>query len=87
MRFRDLHVDTTNRFSLGIDHKTGSHYVSIPVANRLVDYEEYYTIEQSLVDGFPETFDAVMEIVKQCRDQKLDHQLIIEPGTDRGVAS
>ena len=87
MRFQDIHVDTANRFSLGLDRETESHYVSIPVSNRLVDYEEYYVIEQSLVDGFPATFDAVMEIVSQCRNRELDDLLIIQPGSDRGVAS
>ena len=63
------------------------HYVSIPVSNRLADYLEYYTIAPHLVQDYPDTFDAVMEIVTKCRNREFDGQLIEKPGSDRGVAS
>ena len=87
MGFRDIHVNTANRFSLGVDEETGMHYVSIPVSNRLADYEEYYTIAPHMVQDYPDTFDAVMEIVTKCRNREFDGQLIEKPGSDRGVAS
>ena len=86
MRFRDIHVDSANRFSLGVDSKTGAHYVSIPVSNSRVDYEEYYAVDQHLVDEYPSNADAVMYVVTKCRNRELDSQLIIQPGSDRGMA-
>ena len=87
MRFRDIHVDSVNRFALGVDSETGAHYVSIPVANTRTDYEEYYAVDQCLVDDYPANVDAVMDIVTKCRNREFDNQLIIKPGSDRGVAS
>ena len=46
MNKKDTLVNVVERFSLGIDEISGRHYFSIPVSNRLVDYEEYYEVTE-----------------------------------------
>ena len=43
-RFIDEHVSREGRYSLGRDLNASGYYISIPVSNSLVDYEEYYNI-------------------------------------------
>lgn len=40
MKFNDTYVNVAERFSLGIEEVSGTPYLSIPVSNRMVDYEE-----------------------------------------------
>ena len=51
MKFSDVFVSREDRYSIGAELDSGGHYVSIPVSNGVVDYEEYYAIsaEQSEV--------------------------------------
>lgn len=87
MRFRDIHVAKADRFSVGEDMQTGGCFLSIPVANRMADYEEYYRIPKVLVDGFPGTLETLRTIADKSRRRENDENLIVPPGTDRGVAS
>ena len=87
MRFKDIHLMKGYRFSIGEDMQEGSYFLSIPVANRMADYEEYYRIPQMLVDGFPGTLETLRAIADKSRRRENDENLIVPPGTDRGVAS
>lgn len=87
MSYKTIHVDRKERFSIGIDQETGGYYVSIPVANRMVDYSEHYAIDKALAEGFPENFATVLELVKKCRNRENDEALLEPPGSDRGIAS
>ena len=87
MRFKDIHVLEGERFSIGEDTKEGCYFLSIPVANRMADYEEYYRIPQALVDGFPSTLEILRDIADKSRRRENDENLIVQPGSDRGVAS
>jgi hypothetical protein len=87
VRFRDIHVAKADRFSVGEDMQAGGYFLSIPVANRMADYEEYYRIPKALVDGFPGTLDTLRAIAEKSRRRENDESLIVQPGTDRGVAS
>lgn len=86
MRFMDIHVVKSERFSIGEDTQGGGCYLSIPVANRMADYEEFYRIPRTLVDGFPGTLETLRVIAGQCRRRENDANLIVPPGADRGVA-
>lgn len=86
MNFADTHVNKSLRFSIGLETTTGRYYLSIPVANRLVDYEEYYEISRSLHDNYPETLDDLVAFATACRNHECDQYLIVQPGSDRGVA-
>ena len=71
---------------MGIEEKSGKYYLSIPVKNRYVDYEEYYEINRDEFDVYGDNLDAAMQFVRRCRNRECDDRLIIKPGKDRGVA-
>ena len=85
-RFIDHLVSRQHRFSLGIERETGRHYLSIPVANQMVDYEEYYRIEPDQFERFMADPEAALPFVERCRRRKEDERLIFSLGVDRGTA-
>ncbi|WP_062120473.1 hypothetical protein [Collimonas pratensis] len=86
MKFKDILVRKEERFSIGIEEQTGKYYLSIPVANNFVDYEEYYEINKDEFDAFSASVLTATEFVQQCRSREQDDRLIMKPGKDRGVA-
>ncbi|MFD4365833.1 hypothetical protein [Rhodococcus sp. NPDC058521] len=52
MKFTDTIVSKQGRYSVGIEEESGRHYVSIPVSNGIVDYEEYNKIGRDSYDLF-----------------------------------
>ena len=87
MHFVDTAFDRTKRYSIGREVASGRYYLSIPVSNLLVDYEEYYQISAEMHDGYPANAALVEEFADQCRRRQHDALLLIKPGTDRGVAT
>jgi len=85
-RFVDHLVSREHRFSLGIDTRTGRPYVSIPVSNQRVDYEEYYAIDRATFDRFMADPGAALAFAERCRRREEDARLLHQPGTDRGTA-
>jgi hypothetical protein len=86
MNFTDILVLKAERFSIGIEEESGKYYLSIPVANRLVSYEEYYEINKDEFDAFTANATAAAAFVRKCRSRELDDRLIMKPGRDRGSA-
>lgn len=86
MKFKDVVVDRAERFSVGVEEDSGKHYVSIPVSNGMVDYEEYYEIDQPTFERYRADPDSARELVARCRRRELDHLLIVKPGKNRGTA-
>lgn len=85
MNAKDVFINREERFSIGIDNDSGCHYISIPVANRFVDYEEYYIITPEEFDFYLKNPDAAIQAVSRCRAHEMDDRLIMKPGSDRGV--
>lgn len=85
MHFQDSYVDRALRYSLGIETQSGRPYLSIPVANALADYEEYYWIDADEYARFRQA-DGVAAFLQACRARRNDDRLVVPPGTDRGVA-
>lgn len=85
MDFLDLAVDRDRRFSLGQERTTGRYYLSIPVALRLVDMEEYYRLDREEFDRFREDPEAAGRFADRCRQRLEDARLLIPPGPERGV--
>ena len=83
--FVDEMVSRELRFSIGVETRTGRYYLSIPVANRMVDYEEYYEIDRSAYERYRDDPRSAADFVKRCRNRELDELLILKPGRDRGV--
>ena len=86
IQFRDIIVRREHMFTLGVEQISGRFYVSIPVSNGMVDYEEYYEIDRVTFDLFSHDPDAALPFVSRCRRRELDGLLIIPPGTNRGAA-
>ena len=86
MKFTDLKVNKVDRFSVGIEEDSGDYYVSIPVANSYVDYEEHYGISSDAFHEFCLDMAKALPFVQKCREQKNDHLLIQSPGKSRGVS-
>ena len=85
MRFSDLFVSREDRYSIGTELDSGKHYVSIPVSNGLVDYEEYYEISPQQSEVFRDDTTAALQFVEECRRHEHDDVLIQKPGTNRGT--
>lgn len=85
MKFNTTYVNKKERFSLGVEEDSGKHYLAIPVSNNLVNYDEYYWIDQKTFQLFQIDQTAALKFVELCRDRKLDDLLIMKPGNDRGV--
>jgi hypothetical protein len=83
--FVDEIVSRELRFSIGVETKTGRYYLSIPVANRMADYEEYYEIDRSAYERYRADPRPAVAFVERCRNRELDELLILKPGRDRGV--
>jgi hypothetical protein len=49
MQFDDIFIFKSERFAVGQEQDSGKYYLSIPVSNGLVEYEEYYEITQERV--------------------------------------
>lgn len=72
-------------YSLGTDTQTGRPYLSIPVANRLVDYEEYYLLTETEYHRLIAEASEAAAFASACRDRCHDDRLILKPGSDRGL--
>lgn len=83
-RFNDTHVFREQRFSIGSDAETRGYFLSIPVANQMVDYEEYYRLSTDQYQQFSNDAVAGALFADQCRARRCDDLIILKPGTDRG---
>ncbi len=86
MKFRDLVVFKKHWFALGIETHSGQHYLSIPVSNQVISYEEYYRLDKDQFEAFKANVDLGMAFADKCRNREMDHLLILPPAMDRGVA-
>lgn len=85
MRFHDKAVNREFRFSIGRETETSRYYLSVPVSNRSVDYEEYFEISESQYIGYPGNLKELADFAEACRRRENDHLLIMNPGSDRGA--
>lgn len=84
--FVDALVSREHRYAIGVERETGHPYVSIPVSNQRVDYEEYYRIDQGMFDRFMADPREALAFVERCRRREEDARLIHQPSADRGTA-
>jgi len=85
MRFTDVWFSRTLRFAIGVEEESGRYYLSIPVANRMVDYEEYYEIDRATYQRFRADPDAANAFADRCRNREVDDLLFHDPSRDRGT--
>ncbi|QTD91337.1 hypothetical protein [Burkholderia anthina] len=87
MKFKDIFFSREDRYAIGVEQDSGTHYLSIPVSNGMVDYEEYYEITESQAKEFSENKALANAFAGKCRNRLMDDSLIIKPGADRGAPS
>ncbi|ROP61689.1 hypothetical protein EDF81_0161 [Enterobacter sp. BIGb0383] len=87
MKFEDTFFSREERYSIGIEKESGRYYLSIPVTNHMIDYEEYYEISESDYNILLENPDVAVNFAKQCKKREKDDLLIVKPGELRGIAS
>ncbi|MFP3847597.1 hypothetical protein [Pseudomonas sp. W5-01] len=86
MKFNDTYVNREERFSLGIEETSGQFFASFPVFNGLIEYDEYYAIDQQMFERFQNDLDSALQFVNRCRRRELDELLMQKPGSKRGFA-
>ncbi|WP_250150106.1 hypothetical protein [Mycolicibacter acidiphilus] len=85
MAYNDTFFSPEDRYSVGIEDRTSRCYVSIPVSNGPVDYEERYAITPSQYQLFLADRVAAIEFVGSCRRRECDDLLMEKPGWNRGT--
>ena len=85
MRFQTLYVSRENRYALVRDTGSGSPFLSIPVSNRLADYEEYYALTEEELSQMVTDVGAAIAFARKCGCREMDDRLLFPPGSDRGV--
>ena len=85
MNLEPVHVDRVNRFSLDVDRDSGRTFVAIPVRNQMVSYEEHYEVDRATFDRYVADPALAHDFVARARNRELDHLLLYQPGTDRGL--
>ncbi|MBZ5740654.1 hypothetical protein [Nocardioides mangrovi] len=85
MDFQDTSFTREHRFSLGIETESGRSYLSIPVSNGPVDYEEYYEISAADHERLGHDDAAAAAFADECRRHEHDGLLIQKPGWNRGT--
>jgi hypothetical protein len=78
-------ISRQHLYSLGRDVKLNCNILSIPVSNRLIDYEEYYKLTDEQYHSFIEDENLARQFADECRQHLHDDLLTLQPGTDRGV--
>ena len=86
MKFKDVAVNRDERYALGIEEDSGKYYVSIPVSNGMVDYEEYYEIDKPTFERYRADLGSARDFVERARKREEDDRLIVKPGRNRGTA-
>ena len=78
--FTDLFINRELQFSLGVDEKTGSHYLSTLVTkdgvHHLAQYEAYYCIDAEEFTRFLNNPASAMEFIDTCRRNGHQDRLI-----------
>ena len=85
MRWKSVFVDRARRFALGVDEASGRSFVSIPVRNRMVEYDEYYEVDADTFRRFAADPTTAHAFVDRAKRRELDHLLLFKPGSDRGL--
>jgi hypothetical protein len=84
-RIQDSRITREHCYALGRDHELDCFYLSIPVSNPMVDYEEYYRLSDADFDALMDDFGAARDFADRCRRREMDDRLMIKPGSMRGV--
>jgi hypothetical protein len=85
MKFQKTYFSREGRYWLGKEEESGRHYLGIPISNAMVDYIEFYWINDEQYQNFLGNQDLAFEFAEACRRREHDDLLVYEPGRDRGT--
>lgn len=80
-------IDRESKLPLGFDGRAGCHVLSIPVSNRMADYEEAYRLSVAEYEGLITDVAAARAFAEACRARRHGDRLLLQPGSDRGTPS
>jgi hypothetical protein len=81
----DTLTSTADRYSIGVELRSGRYYLSIPVSSGVVDYEEYYELTEDQYRQFLADKELTIEFAEACRRRERDELLLQRPGSNRGT--
>lgn len=85
MTFYDTYFSRDHRYSIGTEDVSNRHYLSIPVSNGPVDYEEYYQLTPDEYEHLLADTSAAVEFAESCRRREQHDRLMQKPGWNRGT--
>lgn len=85
MKFEKTHFSREGRYWLGKEREPDRPYFGIPISNAMVDYIEFYWINNEQYRSFSENQDLAFAFAEACRRREHDDLLVYKPGTDRGT--
>ena len=74
MKFEHTFFSRENRYELGVETESGTHYAAIPVTNQMIDYMEEYRISNAEYENFLANPAAAIEFIESCRRREQDDQ-------------
>ena len=83
-KFEEIWFNKDFYFSLVKEVESNTYCLTFPVSSGAIDYDEYYKVDQMLVEAYPENIKDVMSLLSKCRQRKMDHLLLDAPGERRG---
>lgn len=84
MKFKDTNFSKEHRFSIGIEVLSHKHYISFPVHNGMVEYEEYYELSEKEYLDFVGDINKALPLLKRCRQKNEEERLLYQPSIVRG---
>ncbi len=84
MKFNDLFVFRADYFTIGQEVESGRYYLSIPVSNGFVEYEEYFGLSEEEFARFSAGLEEMRALAKECQARREDERLLTKPGSKRG---
>jgi hypothetical protein len=85
MKFEKTYFSKEGRYWLGKEIDSGRCYLGIPISNAMVDYIEFYWINNEQYQRFLENQGSAFEFAEACRRREHDNLLVYKPGSDRGT--
>ncbi|WP_082951714.1 hypothetical protein [Mycobacterium sp. 852002-51057_SCH5723018] len=85
MELSDTCFSLSGRYSIGAESESSRYYVSVPVSNGIVDYEEYYEIIEGQYQQFLVDEAAATDFVEACRRREHNDLLLQRLGSNRGI--
>lgn len=84
MNLTPIQVFRKERYSIDRDLDSGKYYLSFPVFNGMVEYEEYYEILSTEIDSIMKDEGARKRLLETSRNHQNDDRLLFKPGRLRG---